>query len=244
MLSADRLWMNYGILITPDATQFDGMGSHEPLAGRAIKLLAVLCLHVALVVWILHVRQDTPDEVDPIRVSVRLVEMAAPAPPVVVTEPVPGPVPEPVMMEPLPQVVRAPEPIKPPVRATVHKAEPQAPLMTAPPQQSAAEDRINAPTTPPSVIAVRYDADYLNNPAPVYPILSRRRGEQGKVLLLVQVSAQGMAERVEIQESSGHTRLDSAALEAVKRWRFVPARRGDVAVAASVVVPIVFRLDS
>lgn len=238
MLSADRLWMNDGILMTPDATQFDGMGSHEPLAGRAIKLLAVLCLHVALVVWILHVRQDTPDEVDPIRVSVRLVEVAAPAPPVVVPEPVMEP------STPLPQVVRAPEPAQPPVRATVRKAEPQPPLMTAPPQQSAAEDRINAPTTPPSVIAVRYDADYLNNSAPVYPILSRRRGEQGKVLLLVQVSAQGMAERVEIHESSGHTRLDSAALEAVKRWRFVPARRGDVAVAASVVVPIVFRLDS
>lgn len=205
-------------------------------------LLVVLCLHVALVIWILHVRQGTPENVEPIRVSVRMIEASAPTPPVAVPESVPDPVPEPMMKppKPLPRVVQIPEPVKPPVR----KAEPRQPMLTALPQQPVTEDHGKASIAPPSVIAVRYDADYLNNPAPVYPILSRRRGEQGRVLLLVQVSAQGMAEKVEIQESSGHLRLDSAALEAVKRWRFVPARRGDETVAASVVVPILFRLGS
>lgn len=235
MLSADNLLMKSGILITPNAAPFDSLGSHEPLAGRAIKFLAVLCLHVALVLWVLHVRNDLPEEIDPIRVSVRLIEAAATAPPIVAPEPVKE------LPKPLPQVARPPEPVKPPVRAVVRKVAPQ-PLMPARSQQPVADHRISTPIAPPSVIAVRYDADYLNNPAPLYPILSRRRGEQGKVLLLVQVSAQGLAERVEINQSSGHLRLDSAALEAVKRWRFVPARRGDEAVAASVVVPIVFRL--
>jgi protein TonB len=236
MLSADNLSMKSGILITPNAASFDSMGGHDPLAGRALKFLAVLCMHVALIVWILHVRKDAPEEIDPIRVSVRLVEAAAaPAPPSVAPEPVRE------SPQPLPQEVRSAVPVKPPVRDVVRKIAPQ-PQMTAPPQLPVVESSIRTPIAPPSVIAVRYDADYLNNPAPVYPILSRRRGEQGKVLLLVQVTAQGLAEKVEIQTSSGYLRLDSAALEAVKRWRFVPARRGDEAIAASVVVPIVFRL--
>jgi len=236
MLSADNLSMKSGILITPNAASFDSMGGHDPLAGRALKFLAVLCLHIALIVWILHVRKDAPEEIDPIRVSVRLVEAAAPAPPSVDPEPVRE------SPQPLPQEIRSPAPVKPPVRDVIRKVAPQPQQMTVPPQWPVAENPIRTPIASPSVIAVRYDADYLNNPAPVYPMLSRRKGEQGKVQLLVQVNAQGLADKVEIQTGSGYPRLDSAALEAVKRWRFVPARRGDEAIAASVVVPIVFRL--
>ena len=89
----------------------------------------------------------------------------------------------------------------------------------------------------------RFDADYLHNPKPVYPPLSRRLGEEGKVLLKVRVTAQGTAEQVDIQTGSGYARLDAAARDAVLRWRFVPARRGDEPVAASVIVPITFALD-
>ena len=90
---------------------------------------------------------------------------------------------------------------------------------------------------------MRYDADYLRNPPPAYPSLSRRLHEEGRVVLLVRVTAEGAAASVSIERSSGHARLDEAALDAVRRWRFVPARRGDEAVAASVLVPLVFRLD-
>ena len=68
-------------------------------------------------------------------------------------------------------------------------------------------------------------------------------GEEGKVLLKVRVSAQGTALDVAISKSSGFPRLDAAAQDAVARWRFVPARRGDEAVDSSVVVPITFALD-
>lgn len=95
----------------------------------------------------------------------------------------------------------------------------------------------------PAFVAARFDADYLRNPAPVYPPMSRRRGEQGEVRLLVAVSADGVPERVEVRQSSGYARLDEAAVRAVKEWRFVPARRGDRPVAASVVVPVAFRLE-
>jgi protein TonB len=88
-----------------------------------------------------------------------------------------------------------------------------------------------------------FNAAYLNNPAPDYPPISRRLGEQGLVLLQVQVTADGAAGSVELQTGSGSTRLDQAALEAVKKWRFIPAKRGEQLVSASVVVPIRFSLE-
>lgn len=101
-----------------------------------------------------------------------------------------------------------------------------------------------AAPTEPAVSPPRFSAAYLDNPAPAYPAASRRNGEEGSVRLRVQVSADGRAMNVEIETSSGHERLDDAALRAVRRWRFVPARRGEEPVAASVIVPIAFRLQS
>ena len=95
-----------------------------------------------------------------------------------------------------------------------------------------------------SVTEVRFDADYLQNPTPSYPFLSRKLAEQGKVLLQVTVTAAGTASHVYIKQGSGYPRLDQAALNTVRQWRFIPARHGDEAVSAQVVVPIVFRLDS
>ena len=100
-----------------------------------------------------------------------------------------------------------------------------------------------APRVEP-VLAPRFDADYLTNPAPAYPALSRRMGEQGRVLLRVFVHADGSAGQVEIRESSGFERLDRAARDTVTRWRFVPARQGERPVAAWVLVPISFSLRS
>lgn len=88
-----------------------------------------------------------------------------------------------------------------------------------------------------------FNAAYLNNPAPDYPSISRREGEQGLVLLRVQVTPNGTAASVELQTSSGSTRLDQAALEAVKKWRFVPAKRGEQPVSASVTVPVSFSIE-
>ncbi|MFZ5465194.1 MAG: energy transducer TonB, partial [Pseudomonadota bacterium] len=105
-----------------------------------------------------------------------------------------------------------------------------------------------APSTAPAAAeapleAARFDAAYLRNPPPPYPPLSRRLGEQGKVQLRVHVNTEGLPTAVEIKSSSGSPRLDEAALETVRKWRFVPARQGDRPVAAWVVVPINFRLE-
>lgn len=100
-----------------------------------------------------------------------------------------------------------------------------------------------APPGPLPVIPPSFFAAYLENPPPAYPAISRRLGEQGKVLLRVLVSADGRAERVELKGSSGSTRLDRAALDAVRQWRFVPARQGEKTLAAWVLVPISFQLE-
>jgi len=94
------------------------------------------------------------------------------------------------------------------------------------------------------VVAPRFDAAYLKNPEPDYPALSKRLGEEGRVLLRVLVTPDGLAEQVEVRQSSGHARLDQAALTTVKRWRFTPARRGEERLAAWVLVPLSFQLEA
>jgi len=88
----------------------------------------------------------------------------------------------------------------------------------------------------------RFDAAYLDNPAPVYPALSRRIGEEGRVVLRVFVDASGRPNQVQINSSSGSPRLDQSAQDTVARWKFFPAQRGAEATGAWVLVPIVFNL--
>ncbi|HOX52530.1 MAG TPA: TonB family protein [Fibrobacteria bacterium] len=85
-------------------------------------------------------------------------------------------------------------------------------------------------------------SDYLRNPAPEYPALSRLLGEEGRVELLVMVDTSGAPVSVQILHPSRHPRLDGAALRAVWSWAFHPATRKGRPVVASVVVPIRFSL--
>ncbi|NCY24958.1 MAG: energy transducer TonB [Alphaproteobacteria bacterium] len=88
-----------------------------------------------------------------------------------------------------------------------------------------------------------FNAAYLNNPAPAYPALARNRGIEGRTMLRVAVSEKGEARDVAVLRSSGSEVLDGAALDAVKRWRFVPAKRGGEVVEAHVIVPVEFKLN-
>jgi len=96
----------------------------------------------------------------------------------------------------------------------------------------------------PAIEPPSFGAAYLNNPAPAYPMSARRMGEQGKVLLKVLVSEDGKASTVQVDRSSGHSKLDEAAVEAVKKWSFVPAKRSNKPMSAYVLVPINFSLNS
>jgi periplasmic protein TonB len=105
---------------------------------------------------------------------------------------------------------------------------------TPPPKSVAAipSDRVTHTAIPRGGYQVR----------PSYPSSARRMGIQGMTTLRVYVAADGLVAEVLIHESAGHPDLDNAAAEAVKRWRFEPARRGAEAVGVWVLLPVEFRL--
>jgi protein TonB len=82
-----------------------------------------------------------------------------------------------------------------------------------------------------------------SNRKPEYPLAARSRRQEGRVLLRIHVSATGEPVSIGIVSSSGYASLDQAASAAIGTWRFVPASRGGLAVAAHADVPITFRLD-
>src|SRR5437870_4118024 len=84
---------------------------------------------------------------------------------------------------------------------------------------------------------------YGTNPLPPYPLVARRLGKEGVVLLEILVAPDGRAADVRILRSSGFAPLDDSAVTTVReRWRFIPQRRGGVPVESRVTVPIRFRL--
>jgi periplasmic protein TonB len=140
---------------------------------------------------------------------------------------------------PEPQVAEKPEPrsAEPAFKLTPPPAEARGPA----PEQKA--ESAPAARETPKISQPAFNAAYLNNPAPRYPLIARRNGEQGTVTLKVLVTREGVPASVNVEKTSGSRHLDSAALETVKTWRFVPARQGGQAVEAWVLVPIVFKLE-
>lgn len=104
--------------------------------------------------------------------------------------------------------------------------------------------QISKPVTiPPQKGASQREANsYLKNPAPIYPQLARERGWEGVVLLSVFVQNDGKPGKVNIEKSSGYNILDHAALKAVKKWQFLPARVGNLSFSSWVRIPIRFTL--
>jgi TonB family protein len=84
---------------------------------------------------------------------------------------------------------------------------------------------------------------YAENPKPPYPSEAKEKGYQGEVLLKVEVLTTGKVGQIEIKRSSGHEILDQSALSTVRRWRFIPARKGEAALSTWVNVPILFKLQ-
>lgn len=165
-----------------------------------------------------------------------------PAPPKPAPAPseVPKPLPPTPSGPPSPRAVTAP----PPSPSTVQQAPAQssAAVASAPPVASPAP-QAEAKEAPQAITPPRSDAAHLNNPPPPYPSLSRRLREEGRVVLDVYILADGRVGETRLRRSSGHSRLDEAALDAVRRWRYVPARRGDEPIPFWYVQPVDFRLD-
>lgn len=194
----------------------------------------ILALHVGVLWGLMQMEsvRKAVEEVAPIMVG--LISIQPPEPPKPKVEP-PPPKPKAIKPKPLPQMIVAQTPAPavmvapPPEPVPVEEPPPPPPAPPAPP----------APIIPPNFVAA-----YLDNPAPAYPIASKRMGESGKVMLRVLVNPEGRAETVDVQTSSGYARLDRAAVEAVRKWKFVPAKQGDRSLAAWVLVPLNFELKT
>lgn len=189
-----------------------------------------------------------------------LVEVMAPSPPAAMPIATPPKAPTPAKPTPVaPAPLKAPVPLAAPMPLAVADPAPApssvAPATAAapanPPVNSGAISTAGVATPastgtataltkvePPST-----DADYLNNPKPPYPRLSKQLGEQGKVVVRTLIGVDGTAQKAEVKQSSGFDRLDQAALATALRWRYVPGKRAGVPEAMWFDVPFSFVLE-
>ncbi len=90
---------------------------------------------------------------------------------------------------------------------------------------------------------VIYNASSLNNPAPKYPNISKILKEQGKVILRLLINKNGVISNFSILQSSGYKRLDDSAIETIKKWQFIPAKKGTESIDSFVEIPFIFSLS-
>ena len=204
---------------------------------------AVVAAHAALLWLALH-SLSTPPLSGPSEHLI-LASVVAEIPNMPATRPAPAPtqLTQRPHAQALPQTTAAPTAPAPVAATAAAESTPSANTATASPAPPSAQAPSVRTASPAAVVLPSSDADYLNNPAPVYPRMSRRMGEQGTVLVRVLISADGRAEHAEIRTSSGYARLDEAALDTVKRWRYVPGKRAGTAEAMWFNVPVRFVLD-
>ena len=199
----------------------DSKGSFLSRGGPA---MAVVGLHV-LIVYGLVVSMgivEFPQVTEPLQaVFIQDQPKAEPEPEIPLVKPQ---VDNTVPVEELPQV-QFDEPVAPPTEVAIPASESAISAATAaggPPQELATSSRVE----------------------PVYPPVSRRNGEEGTVRLKVLVDANGRPADVQVANTSGFARLDQAAIQAVKRWKFVAATNGSQAIQTWTQVAVTFKLTA
>ena len=213
--------------------------TYSPPSGisrNAVIAGAVVLLHVAAL-WALQsgLLQRAVEIVLPVEILSEVIEPPAPK-----VEPPPPPAPKPAPVKrtitkaptppPAPRPVAIADPTPAPNAPTgVVTPQPPAPPIDTPVATAPAPVAAPAaPPAPPAIVLPSSSAEYLQNPKPAYPPMSKRLGEQGKVVVRVFIGADGLPQRAEIAKSSGYDRLDQAAISSVMRWKFVPGKRNGV----------------
>ena len=209
---------------------------------------SVLLLHV-LVLWAMQtgLLRRMAEAVVPAEILVEI--MTAPAAPPA-PEPAPQPQPKvqakaptPQPVQPTPTPAATPQPSPAPLAIAPSAAAPAATAaaptaVAAAPAAASTGAAVSAPPAPARVELPSSSADYLNNPKPPYPALSKRLGEQGRVIVRVWIGTDGIASQASVKQSSGFDRLDQAAVATVLKWRYVPGKRGGVPEAMWFDVPV------
>lgn len=231
---------------------------------QAILLIAASVLIHGVLWWYMQTAKAELPEVPP-KVPEMTIELSSPTPPAPEPPPPEPPPPPPPPPPPEPeQPVEDPDAIKPPPKPVekpkvekpkpVKKPEPvKKPTPPAPPTPPVAPSPpappAPAPTpAPPAPAApVKESAAVsglasLGNPPPEYPAMALRRNWEGRVVLRIKVLPNGRAGAVEVTKSSGKPALDEAAVEAVRNWKFIPAKRGDTPIEGFATQTIDFKL--
>ena len=223
---------------------FGGDSSRE----RAFIVTFVVTLHLVVLFAWMSLPPSAPVPEHEMEVTVAMViapvaqPEASPAPPPPELAPVPHPrkitpAPKPVAVESVAQPSEAHPSEAPPSESFIEQPSVPAPVFAAAPAITP-----SAPVIPD--VEPDYKASYLNNPRPSYPFAARRMGLQGRVVLNVEVLAEGMCGQANVHQSSGHEMLDNAALQTVKTWKFIPARQAGQAITKWFKIPIQFSLNS
>lgn len=192
-------------------------------------ILAILALHALALVALVKLDVIPMAKAKSAPLVVDLI--AEPAPPPAVEQPKPEPAVERKMESP----VVTPPPI---VQANVAPPPTMVTSPVSPPPRPAA---IAAPPAGPVSIA-NLDERMIEGEPPRYPTESRRKKEQGTVVLRLLIGTDGRVQQVSVAESSGFERLDKAALDAARRWRWQPMLRDGAPVEVRGLMPIPFVL--
>ncbi len=218
-------------------------------ANRNVIIAGSVLLFHALAIWALQtgLLMRAVEIIVPVEVLAQMIDLPVPkADPALLKPP-----------EPVKQVVSKPKQVTqvaPTLLAVVDatptpnapSVQPIAPPAPYVPTVAVAAVAAPAPPSPPAaakIVLPSSDADYLSNPKPPYPPMSKRLSEQGKVIVRVLISAEGQPLKAELRQSSGFERLDQSALATVMKWRYVPGKRDGVAETMSFNVPITFQLE-
>ena len=189
---------------------------------RAGVWLAIGVVHVGLIYVVTHW--------SPVRIALEATPIEAS---IVEAQTRPSETPPP----PVPQLEQPVPVIEPPL-VTINEEPPPNAITVAVTEQPP------APSQAPAALHVVSDVAYIEAPQPKYPPESRRSGEEGLVVLRVLINEIGSVARIDIERSSGHSRLDDAACAAVKRARFRPYLENGVPRMALATIPIEFNWKS
>jgi protein TonB len=228
------------------ATVLQWSGTRSPVAGGLLAALA----HAALLWALIGLKAAAP----PITQPPRAVTLTLLPPTPAVAQDMRVTRPQPALQVPAVPTPRVNLPPVPPVELSM-PARPALPASESTPEgvAAAAPPSIDPPplvaappqAPPPPLRTVNADAlGFAVAPVLHYPALSRRLGEEGRVLLRARIDASGAPVELSIAASSGHPRLDQAALDAARRARLRPLIDAGEARAAWVLLPFVFRLEA
>lgn len=191
-----------------------------------------IALHVALIAAAVTWKYTVAEREREPQLAVYDVDLTPPPPPPE-TDAKPLPPPPAVQAPNPPVVLHLPQQ---PVFVVTPDPPPEPPAAPSPPQAP-------APAPPQPVSAGDLSSSMIHAPSPRYPTESRRKREQGTVLLAVVLGPDGNVADIRIARSSGHSRLDEAALRAVRRWRWSPTIRNGEAVQVRGTVPVDFLIS-